>query len=450
MLKRKIIVIGGSAAGPAAAAKAKRVNPEHEVVMYEAGEYISIGTCEIPYVLSGEIDNYEKILFYNPESYESEKKVRVKNFHRVESIDRIKKRIFVRDTKNNIQFNDNYDKLILCTGSVKRFHPEFPKGLKNVFYLKTVDDLRAIQRFIQEKKITNSVIIGAGLTGLESIAFVSKYSGSVLLIDSNPLPLNGYSEEVQKIVLDKLHSDKIEFFGGVSSVSPKLKNDYVEAIVIDGEVHSVDFVLVTIGFEPNTSLSQASKLSHHKDNAIRVDRKLQTSDDNIFAAGDCISVENFITKKPMWLPLATLSHNFGHVAGANAAGESFYAESVVKNLLLKLSDLSIAHVGLTWKEIKNFGIHCEELSAVGNSRIKIIPNGEKHFVKIFYESRTKKIIGADLIGGEDIIGKANLLSFAIKNNITMNKLNAVDYAYTPVLSTFIETLSIMGRKAGTD
>ncbi len=450
MLQRKIIVVGGSAAGPAAAAKAKRVNPEHEVIMYDAGEYISIGTCEIPYVLSGEIDDYEKILFYNPESFESEKNVKVKNFHRIESIDKVKKKIVVRDIKNNFQFSENYDKLILCTGSVKRVHPEFPIGLKNVFYLKTVDDLRAIQQYFNGRKIRNSVIIGAGLTGMESIEFVRKYSDSVLLVDRNPLPLNGFSEQVQKILLDKIHSDKIEFLGGVSSVTPKIKSDYVEAIVINGEIHQTDFVLITIGFEPNTVLSQTAKLSHHNNNSIRVNRKLQTSDDNIFAAGDCISVENFITKKPMWLPLATLSHNFGHIAGANAAGESIYADAVVKNILLKVSDVSVAQVGLSVKEIESSGLHCNELSAAGNSRIKVMPTGEKHFVKIYYETKSKKIVGADLIGGEDIIGKANLLSFAIKNNISIIKLNAMDYAYTPVLSSFIDTLSVLGKKAGTN
>lgn len=141
--KRKIIVVGGSAAGPAAAAKAKRINPENEVILYEAGNYISIGTCEIPYVLSGEIESVDKIIFFTPETFEKEKGVKVKINHHVEAIDRQKKKIFVRDLRTQKILEDNYDKLILCTGSLKKIHPEFRTGLKNIFYLKTVDDVKS-------------------------------------------------------------------------------------------------------------------------------------------------------------------------------------------------------------------------------------------------------------------------------------------------------------------
>ncbi|MBU2444588.1 MAG: FAD-dependent oxidoreductase [Bacteroidetes bacterium] len=447
MLNRKIIVVGGSAAGPAAAAKAKRVNPNHEVILYEASEYISVGTCEIPYVLSRKIENYENILFFSPESFEAEKKVKVRNFHRVESIDKIKKKILVRDLKKNFQFEETYDKLILCTGSTKRSHPEFPKGLKNVFYLKTVDDMLEIQKFIQSYEISNSMIIGAGFTGLEALDFVKKYSKNIFLVDRNLSPLDGFSEEVQKIILDEIQSDNCEFIGGAANLTPKIKNEKVEAVTINGQTYPTDLILITIGFEPNSNLAQSANLAHHMDSTIRVDKKLQTSDDNIYAAGDCISVENFITKRPMWLPLATLSYNFGHIAGANAAGESIYAQPVVKNIIFKVGCLSVAHVGLNHAEIKAAGFEFREVSSIGNSRISIMPDGEKHFIKVFFDYNNQKIFGAEMIGGEDLVGKANLISFAIKNHISIDKLHLNDYAYTPTLSPFIETLSIIGKKS---
>lgn len=446
-MNRKIIVVGGSAAGPAAAAKAKRVNPNHEVIMYEAGEYISVGTCEIPYVLSGEIENYEKILFFTPESFEAEKTVKVRNFHRVESIDKVKKKIFVRDLKRDFQFEETYDKLILCTGSRKLCHPNFPEGLKNVFYLKTVDDIREIQKFIALNKISNSMIIGASFTGLESLDFVRKYSKNISLVDRNLSPLEGFSEEVQKIILDELQSDNCEFIGGAANLTPKIKNEKVEAVMINGQTYPADFILITIGFEPNSALAQSANLAHHTNGTIRVDKKLQTSDDNIYAAGDCISVENFITKRPMWLPLATLSHNFGHIAGANAAGESIYAQPVVKNIIFRVDKLSVAQVGLNYTEIKAAGFKFREVSSIGNSRISIMPDGEKHFIKVYFDYNNQKILGAEMIGGEDVVGKANLISFAIKNHISIDKLHLNDYAYTPTLSPFIETLSIIGKKS---
>lgn len=446
-MNRKIIVVGGSAAGPAAAAKAKRVNPNHEVIMYEAGEYISVGTCEIPYVLSGEIENYEKILFFTPELFEAEKKVKVRNFHRVESIDKIKKKIFVRDLKRDFQFEETYEKLILCTGSKKQCHPNFSVGLKNVFYLKTVDDMREIQKFIASNKISNTMIIGASFTGLESLDFVKKYSKNIFLVDRNLSPLNGFSNEIQKIVLDEIQSDNCEFIGSATNLTLKIENEKVEAVTINGQTYSTEFILITIGFEPNSVLAQSANLAHHTDSTIRVDKKLQTSDDNIYAAGDCISVENFITKKPMWLPLATLSHNFGHIAGANAAGESIYAQPVVKNVIFKVGDITVAQVGLNYAENKAAGFKFREVSSIGNSRISIMPDGEKHFIKVYFDYNNQKILGAEMIGGEDVVGKANLISFAIKNHISIDRLHLNDYAYTPTLSPFIETLSIIGKKS---
>ncbi len=449
MLKRKIIVVGGSAAGPAAAAKAKRVNPKNEVILYEAGKYISIGTCELPYVLSGEIEQVEKLIFFSPETFEKEKGVKVKINHRVEFIDKNKKKIYVRDLINQNLFEDTYDKLILCTGSTKKIHPTFRNGLTNVFYLKTIDDAIAIQNFIRENKINSALVIGASYTGLEALEFVKKISSETYLIDILELPLQGYDFEIQKILLEKLDEKKINFIGGVKELRIFEKENRVTRIKINQEEIEVDFVLITIGFEPNNSLAKVANLSLNSPcGSIKVDEKQRTSDDNIYAAGDCCGVKEFITKKIRWIPLATYAHNQGHVAGANAAGEPATFSQIVRNVAFRFFDINISLVGLTTDEIEDNRINYKDVSTVGNSRVKIMPGGKKHFVKIKYKAEDKKIISANLIGGDDVIGKANLISFAIKNNIPITKFYETDFLYTPTLSPLIETLSILGKKAG--
>ncbi|MCX8056503.1 MAG: FAD-dependent oxidoreductase [Ignavibacteria bacterium] len=449
LIKRKIIVVGGSAAGPAAAAKAKRVNPNNEVILYEAGGNISIGTCEIPYVLSGEISNVEKLIFYNPESFEKEKGVKVKINHRVEFIDKNKKKIFVRDLHSQKVFEDNYDKLILCTGSVKKIHPSFRSGLENVFYLKTIEDVKAIQNYINKNKINSSLVVGASYTGLEALEFVKQISNEIYLADISDLPLPGHEFEVRKILLEKIGEKKINFIGNVNDIIPYEKDGRVIRVKLNQEQIEVDFVLITIGFEPNNSLAKAANLSLNSPcGSIKVDEKQKTSDDNIYAAGDCCGVKEFITKKTRWIPLASYAHNQGHVAGSNAAGEPAVFGQIVRNIGFRFFDLNIALVGLNNEEIQLNQIKCKEVSSIGNSRVKIMPGGVKHFVKIKYRPDDKKIISANLVGGEDIIGKANLISFAIKNNIPLTKFYETDFLYTPTLSPLIETLSILGKQAG--
>jgi NADPH-dependent 2,4-dienoyl-CoA reductase/sulfur reductase-like enzyme len=447
--KRKIIVIGGSASGPAAAAKAKRTNPANEVILYEAGDYVSIGTCEIPYVLSGEIENLEKIIFFTPESFEQEKGVRVKIRHRVESIDKHKKKVFVRDLHSQKLFEDKYDKLILCSGSLKKIHPNFRAGLKNVFYLKTIDDVKAIQNYLAKNSVNSALVIGAGYTGLEALEFVKKISSTIYLADISDLPLPGYDYEIRRLVLDKITEKGIDFIPNVKDLKPFEKDDKVTQVKIGNQQIEVDFVLITIGFEPNNSLAKSANVSLNlPDGSIKVDEKQKTSDENIFAAGDCCCVKEYITKKTKWIPLASIAHNQGHTAGANAGGDFETFDYVVRNLAFRFFDLNIGMVGLTTDEIEHENIKINEVSHIGESKIRIMPGGVKHFIKIKFRKDNKQIVSANLIGGEDVVGKANLISFAIKNNIPIEKFYETNFIYTPTLTPFIETLSILAKKSG--
>lgn len=449
LLKRKIIVVGGSAAGPAAAAKAKRTNPSNEVILYEAGEFISIGTCEIPYVLTGEVESLEKIIFFTPETFEKEKGVKVKTRHLVEAIDKQKRKIFVRDLQSQKLFEDNYDKLILCTGSAKKYHPNFRVGLKNVFYLKTIEDLKAIQTFFNQNNINSALVIGAGYTGLEALEFVTKVANTVYIADVSEYPLPGFDFEIRKILLEKILEKGIIFLPDANNIQPIEKDNRIIRVKIGNQQIETDFILITIGFEPNNSLARQVNLSlNFPCGSIKVDEKQKTSDDNIYAAGDCCGVKEYITKKTRWIPLASFAHNQGHVAGANASGVPEIFGQIVRNVAFRFFDLNIALVGLTIQEIEDEHIKFKEIFHIGNSKIKVMPGNIKHFIKIKYRPDDKKIISANLIGGEDIIGKANLISFAIKNNISIDKFYETNFAYTPTLSPLIDTLSILSKKSG--
>ena len=447
MLKEKtILVVGGNAAGPAAAAKAKRINPEAKVILIEAGEHISTGTCELPYILSEEIDDYNKIVFYTAESFEAEKNVKVYTQHLVEHVDRKAKSISITNLKNKNSFNLQYDSLILTTGSKANKINNLDSNLSNVFYLKTVSNLIKIEEFKKSNKIENVLIIGAGYIGLEVAESFVKIGSKVRIIEKSSLPMAGASKEIQHLIKDNLQKKGVEFYGGESEPKIFTKENRVHQIKIDGRYLDIDLVIVAIGFSPNNDLAKKINLEIGKFGGIKVDQKMQTSDYNIYAAGDNVEVTNFVNNQKSYLPVATFAQAQGHVAGENAAGGNTFFKPVVKNIAVKIFENVYVSVGLNEEEIHSSKFTYVKYNSVANNLVKVMPNSKKTFAQIYIEKHSGLILGAEFFGGAEVIGHGNIISMMIKNRIKGEKLSETEYNYTPPLSPFINILSILGRK----
>ncbi|MGE5458003.1 MAG: FAD-dependent oxidoreductase [Methanococcaceae archaeon] len=443
---KKIIVIGGNAAGPSAAAKAKRVNPEADIILFEQGDFISTGTCEIPYVLGGDIKCYKEVVFFTPEEFESEKHVKVLVRHRVESINRRQKEIIVRDIVNNSTSTYSYDSLILATGAKSKKLSQLSSELKNVFYLKSIADLIKVKSYLKTNKISSAAIIGSGYIGIEAAEALSKWGCQLTIIEREQLPLPFAEPEVKYLVRELFKEHGISFYPGVETLKTVIKEDKLKEIVVEGRSLEFDLVLVSIGFQPENTLAIASGLELGKSGALKVDRKLHTSDSSIFAAGDNIEVINAITNKPEYMPFAPIAHNSGHIAGANAAGGNSYADPVVKNSALKIFDNVYVSVGLTFSEAKAHGFNCMEVHAVSPNLVKVMPGSKNVFGKIVYEKGTLKILGASFFGGNEVSGYGDLISALIISRTAASILEKISYNYTPPVSPFINLLSVLGHK----
>lgn len=447
MLKFKnIIVIGGNAAGPAAAAKAKRTAPDSIVILYEAGNFISTGTCELPYVLSGEIKNFEDIVFYNPESFEKEKGVKVFLNHLVEKIDRKNKKIFVRNLITGQVYENEYDRLILTTGSRAKKYPALNSNLKNVFTLKSIGDLLRIKDYLISGKVKNVLIVGSGYIGLETADALKKIGMNVFIADIQKAPMPGADEEIQRLISDLLIKNDIEFIGGFHSPKYFVTDDQVISVNHSGRIIELDFVITATGFEPNNDLAVGAKLEIGTHGGIKIDQKLRTSDSNIFAAGDNIEVINKITNKYEYIPLATFAHQYGHIAGENAAGGNDFVKPVVKNIAVNIFGKCLVMVGLNSDEALKNKITFKSVSSVVPNLVKVMPESQNVFGKILFEKYSKKIIGASFFGGKEVVGYGDIVASFIHNKINANELAGINYNYTPPLSPFVNLLSVLGRK----
>ncbi|HSW54957.1 MAG TPA: FAD-dependent oxidoreductase [Ignavibacteriaceae bacterium] len=441
----KIIVVGGNAAGPAAAARAKRYNPNAEVLLFEASEFISTGTCEMPYVLSGEIDDYRKIIFFSPSSFQKEKgvKVFVKNF--VQEIDAKKKMIIIKDLIEDKIFEHDYDRLILATGSKAKTLPGFDTQLKNIFTLKNINDLIRLDEFIKENKVTKSIIIGSGYIGLEAGEALVKRNIQVKIIERESKPLPGADKEFSDEILKILNQNKVEFIGDVKEVEPVISGDKLVAVRIGDKFLETDFVLLSVGFEPDTFLAQSAKLELGKSGAIEVDQYLKTSDRFIYAAGDNGEIINAVTGKPDYVPLATQAYDLGHIAGENAAGGNVKYDPIVKNISVKIFDKFFASIGLSSSEARQNGFEFEESFTKASNLVGVMPGSDYVIGKVLADKNSKRIIGASFLGGKEVSGYADLLSALIKLRAPSSTLSQINYNYTPPLSPFIHLLTIIGK-----
>ena len=267
----KIIVVGGNAAGPAAAAKAKRVNPYADVLLFEASEFISTGTCEMPYVLSGEITDVDKIIFYSPASFQQEKGVKVFVKHFVKEINLKKKVIVVHNLIEDKIFEEEYDRLILATGSKAKSLPGFDTQLRNVFTLKNINDLIKIDEYLKTSKVKDAIIIGSGFIGLETAEALVKRNIKVKLIESESRPLPSSDKEFSEEIFKILQQNKVEFIGNVKDLEPVITDDKLISIKAKKKFIETDLLLVCIGFEPDTYLARSAKFEMGKSGAIKVD-----------------------------------------------------------------------------------------------------------------------------------------------------------------------------------
>jgi NADPH-dependent 2,4-dienoyl-CoA reductase/sulfur reductase-like enzyme len=442
----KIIVVGGNAAGPAAAAKAKRVNPGAEVVIFESGDFISTGTCEIPYVLSGEIPDYKEIITLSPGEFTKKKGVKVFTNCEVLNINRGKKFIKVYNKNTHKEFEENYDSLILATGSIPKKIQEFPEFAPNLFTLKNISDLINITDYVRSKNIESAAIIGSGFIGLEAADAFHNSGKEVTIIEKENYPLPYTEPEVRALILELLKNNGIMFHGAYKSLLLNIENGFISSINIDGRLIEPGIIISAVGFTPNNILARDAGLQISSRGGIKVDRNLKTSDPNIWACGDNIEIINEVTKEKDYFPVATIAHDFAHIAGENAAGGNAFTNSVVKNIAIKILDKFHISVGITEKEAKDKSIPCKSVEAVTSNLVKVMPGSGQVYGKIVYHAVKKNILGAVFFGGKEVSGYGDIIAALIKLKSPANILGDFNYNYTPPLSPFINLLSILGRK----
>jgi NADPH-dependent 2,4-dienoyl-CoA reductase/sulfur reductase-like enzyme len=432
-MTRRILVIGGLAAGPSAAAKAKRVDPDAEVVLFEQGEHISYGICEIPYLVSSEIEDNEKLIVFTPEKLKKEKGVTAKVFHSVEEILPSRKEISVRNLQDGTREHHRYDKLIVATGSSpKRLNIEGDQS-RNVFAVKRLDEAYALKKYIEEEHPRRAVIIGGGFIGLEMADALVRRGIEVTMIHNGAMPMSGLEEEGRKLLLEEIRKHGVTFLPEtkVAWLGVGEKGAVVAVGTPDMTVET-DLVVVAIGVTPNTTLAREAGIRTGSLGGIRVtDKMVVDGAENIFAAGDCCELRNIVTKKPMYISLATTASKTGRVAGENAAGGTASFSGTIRAIGVRVFGKEVAHVGLSLKEANDAYFDAVAHTIHAKSKVGIMPGEKEICITLIADRKSRKLLGANVVGDGGAVLRANILAVAIRHGMSIDEVEHFDLIYTP-------------------
>lgn len=446
-MRKHILVIGGLAAGPAAASKAKRMNRNAEVILFEQSEHISSGICEVPYYIGGIITDVEKLSVLTPMDFERTRGVHVHILHRVEEIHPVKKYIVVRDLYHDKILTYEYDKLVLATGSKTKSLGLAGEKARNVFLVKSLSDGLAIKHYIDEEKPRSAVIIGGGYIGIEMSETFRTLGLETTLLHREEFPLSKLEPDARRIVLAELTKNSVKFYPNQKLKAFKTDNTgkVIEVVTRAGS-YQADLIILAIGVEPNVDLAKSIRVRLGTFSGILTDQHQTTSIDSIYAAGDCCEVKNLVNNRWMYAPLATYAARQGRVAGENSAGGNAIFKGAIRAIAVKAFNLEIGSIGLSSKEAEESGFHPIVEHIVGDSRIPFYPGSEKVHIIAIADKKTHRLIGANVVGGHGCALRANILGVGIQQKMTFEELSKLDLLYSPPFSPLWDPILIAGNQ----
>lgn len=451
-MPKRILVIGGLAAGPSAASKAKRTNPECEVVLFEQGEHISYGICEIPYALAGEAP-FERLISYTPQRLREEKGVDVRILHRVEEIRPTRRTIIVRDLTNGSVVEERYDRLILATGSRPRTLGVPGEHARNVFTIKSLSDAFVLEKFLADEKPKQAVIIGGGYIGMEMADALRSRGLQVTLVHLYSLPMNGLERDARERVRTELEKHGVQFVAHATTEGLVVgEAQRVTHVVTDKGSFETDLVILARGVVPNSELASHAGVRTGVRGGILTDQRQQTNLDNIYAAGDCCAVKNLVSNAMTYIPLATLASKQGWVAGENAAGGKAVFRGAVHAIAVRVFGLEVARVGLGSEEAQQAGFDVVTETITSWSKVAMMPGSKKLWIRAIADKRSRRLVGVNVLGEDGAVLRANTFAVAIQQKMTIEEIAQWDLVYsppfTPLWDPLLVTANVLKKKLG--
>ncbi len=426
----RILVIGAVAAGTSAAAKARRNNEEAEIVIFEKDSFISYSGCGMPYYIAGEFANAEELTPRTPEYFKKNYNIEIKTLHEVLSINPDEKCLEVKNLITGEIFIDQYDTLIIATGAQAIAPPIKGVERENVFKLRSIGDMNKLQGFIDLNNPKTAAIIGTGFIGLEMCESLVGRGIGVTLIERLPQVTPGLDKDMAVHVEKHIKYNGVEVYTGATAV--EITEDGV--ILSDGKMLGADMVLLSTGVRPNTKLAADAGIELGIGGAIKVNKKMQTNIDSIYACGDCTMQYHTVTGKPVYRPLGSTANKTGRIAGDSATGGNLEFRGVLGTSIFRIFGMTVAQTGLSQKEAEELGYDVAICHNIKPDRPEYM-GGKDMIIKGIADRSDGRLLGVQIVGEQGVDKRLDVFATAITFKAKVDDLFHLDLGYAPPFST---------------
>ncbi|EKO3486754.1 FAD-dependent oxidoreductase [Vibrio fluvialis] len=446
----KILIIGGVAGGASAAARARRLSEDAQIIMFERGPFVSFANCGLPYHIGGDIKERANLLLQTPESFLARFNVDVRVMNEVVRINRADKTITVRNLLDLSEYDESYDFLLLSPGAGP-IVPPIP-GLDNplTHSLRNIPDMDRILETIQMNQPDHATVIGGGFIGLEMMEAFHQLGIKTTLIEMADQVMTPVDREMAGFAHAEIRAKGIDLRLGVALQAVEFKpttsmpsidsgentehqhmSGELDLTLSNGETLTTDILIMAIGVRPETKLASEAGLQIGELGGIYTNEYLQTSDPSIYAVGDAIEEQDFVTGQSTLVPLAGPANRQGRMAADNMLGRSETYQGTQGTAICKIFDLAVASTGKNEKQLKRAGIEYEKVYVHTASHASYYPGAEVVSFKMLFDPTSGKIFGAQAVGKDGIDKRIDVMAVAQRAGMTVEQLQHLELTYAP-------------------
>jgi NADPH-dependent 2,4-dienoyl-CoA reductase/sulfur reductase-like enzyme/rhodanese-related sulfurtransferase len=452
MNNKRIVIVGGVAGGANAAARARRLCEDCEIIMFERGPHVSFANCGLPYFVGGEIAEQDSLLMQTPASLKARFNLDVRIKTEVIRIDRASRRIRVRDSETGREYEEGYDALILSTGASPMKPPIPGIDRPSHFVVRNIPDVEKIMKWSSDCQRCRAVVVGGGYIGLEMAEQMRRRGFDVTVVEALPQVMTPLDPEMAAWLHAELRANgvTVHLNDPVVSFEPPSDEEPARASIVvlkSGQRLHADSVVLGLGVKPEIGLAREAGLEIGKLGGIRVNEHLQTSDPQIWAVGDAIEVRDGVTGQWALIPLAGPANRQGRIAADSILGRPSRYEHTWGTAILRLFTLTAGCTGANEKSLRRAAIPFQAIHLHPGSHAGYYPGAEPIALKILFAPDTGRLLGAQAIGHDGVDKRIDVLATALKAGMTVHDLAELELAYAPPYGSAKDPVNLAGMAA---
>ncbi|QDY10370.1 flavoprotein oxidoreductase [Micromonospora sp. HM134] len=450
-MTERLVVVGGDAAGMAAASQARRRRgvDDLEIVAFERGHFTSYSACGIPYWISGLVEERDALIARDPATFRDDFAIDVRLRTEVTGIDLDRREVTARRLDDGGEVRERFDTLVYATGSVPN-QPDWADGdIDGIFGIQTLDDAAALRAWLDaDPTPRRAVVVGGGYIGVEMAEALIQRGLAVTLVERAEQPMATVDEDMAGLVAEAMRGLGVEIRTGVTVSGVEQRDGRVSAVVTSTGPVPADVVVLGLGVRPNTALAAAAGLPLGRTGGVRVDRRMRVPGvPGVWAAGDCVETLHRVTGMSVHIPLGTHANKQGRVAGINIGGGYATFPGVIGTAVTKVCDLEVGRTGLRERDATAAGFEFVSVIAESTNRAGYYPGAQSMTVKLIAERPTGRLLGAQIVGRSEAAKRIDALAVALWNEMTVDEMTALDLGYAPPYAPVWDPVLIAARKA---